>query len=151
MPTSPTALDHSPADIMRYLLVALGQGTLPTARESWPIYAYVEPANPDNVITLFDTEAGAQDDRVMSGEMSGRYAYQVRVRGTDDRVAWLKINAIREVLASFYEKNVTIGSEVYEVQCAVKIHNPIPLGKETPTSMRSICTLNAMAVIRRIG
>jgi hypothetical protein len=151
VPTSPTALNHSAADIMRYLLISLGQGTLPQAGQAWPIGAYVEPAEPDNLVTLFDTEAGAQDDRVMSGEMAARYSYQVRVRAKDDRTTWVKANNIREALAAFYGRNVTISGESYEVQCAVKIGNVIPLGKETPTSMRSICTLNAMAVIRRIS
>lgn len=151
MPVSVTNLNHSPADVMRFLLIALGLGTEPRFGTNWPVNVSNEPATPDNVITLYDTEAGAQDERVMSGEMACRYGFQVRVRAIDDPTGWQKINSIRESLALLYEKNLTIGSEVYEAQASVKIGNIIPLGRDVGSSMRSLFVLNAMAVIRRVS
>ena len=46
-------LDHSTADIVRYLLIALGHGTLPPATD-WPIYEGAEPTAPDALVTTYN-------------------------------------------------------------------------------------------------
>ena len=51
-------LIHSAADIIRYLLIAMGQGTLPTDALLWPIYQARIPETPDNCITTTTQRAG---------------------------------------------------------------------------------------------
>ena len=50
------SLAHLPEDIVRYLLIDLSVGTLPSDVDDWPIYATQEPDKPDNVITVYGTE-----------------------------------------------------------------------------------------------
>ena len=57
--TTPTDdLLHSPADILRHLLVDLGAGVLPEngTKTNWPISEGQELNAPDNAICTYDTE-----------------------------------------------------------------------------------------------
>lgn len=143
----PNTFDHSPADVLRRLLIQLGLGTAPETRplESWPIYASNEPSDPDNCITVYDT-AGTDDGRSMiDGELFGHYGIQVRVRSLDHATGWLKADAIQTALAeTVYDNAVTIGGSSYLVHSANKIGDVLALGKDVSDTKRSLFTLNAV-------
>lgn len=140
---------HSPAEVIRWLLVALGLGTDPNLALAWPIYATNEPNEPDDCITLYDT-TGTQDGRSMvDGELFQHFGFQVRVRSTDHRTGWVKAEAIRQALAkSIYQNLVSRDGSRYLVWCAAKISMVLVIGKDTPRSKRSLFTVNAVAPIR---
>lgn len=145
------ALTHSPADVVRWLLVALGLGTDPEGGDSWPVFAAGEPDSPDNCITVFDT-VGTDDGRVMvTGEAVRHPGIQVRVRAKNHATGWAKADAIRTALAqSVYLEAVAVGGNHYLLHSASKIGNVLALGKESPVSKRSIFTLNCQVSVKQL-
>ena len=144
------SLDHSPADILRYLLIDLGLGTLPSSAGVWPVYATKEPDSPDSCITVYDTE-GTRDGRTMAnGEVQQHYGAQVRVRAPTHALGHAKANAVAEALdKQVWLDTVTIGSSVYMVYAVSRRSGPFSLGEESPTSKRVIFTLNVTIAVRQ--
>lgn len=141
---------HSPADIVRVLLVNLGLGANPP-NSTWPVYSTNEPDIPDNCITVFDT-VGKGDGRSMTdGELFDHYGIQVRVRATTFSVGYQKVNAIRVAFSeSVIEEVVTISGTNYLVKSITQISQIFPLGKEVPTSRRTLFTVNALVTVKRV-
>ena len=72
---------HSPADVLRYALIDLGVGTLPTDNGDWPIQVAAQSDTPDETLTIYDT-LGIDDGRHMGdGERFEHHGIQIRVRG----------------------------------------------------------------------
>jgi hypothetical protein len=99
----PGPLLHSPADVIRHLLVAIGQGSHPTETGAgngpWPVYESKEPSRPDEVLTVQDAAGVPQGRTMFDGEVQGRDGFQVRVRAADKVAAFAKANAVAEALA----------------------------------------------------
>lgn len=143
-----SATGHSPADILRWVLVGLNLGTDPTVGGAWPIYAAGEPDQPDDCITTYDT-TGTDDGRSMiDGEVFRNPGVQVRIRSTDHSTGWVKADAIFAALGqSIRNYYIVIGSTRYLVSCVTNIGNVIALGKETSSTKRSLFTINATIVV----
>jgi hypothetical protein len=152
---------HSPADIVRWLLVELGEGSAPLTPVSraslWPVYATNEPSSPDECITVYDT-VGRGDGRLMiSGREINHYGVQVRVRSITHRTGWQKAESIRVSLSERTLEEAVSVPDVegvngglptpYIVHCLAQIGAVLPIGTET-TSKRSIFTVNALVTIR---
>lgn len=163
-------LNDSPADVIRWLLVQLGQGiiTLPSGliiasglvtdpslspMQAWPCYATDEPDSPDSVITVYDTQ-GRDDGRSMiDGERYEHHGFQIRVRAPTHRIGQLKAQQIKVVLdqavvhrtVTFNDQNGT--SRSYDVPCVSRTSDVIPLGKDTPSTKRRLFTINAVCPI----
>jgi hypothetical protein len=143
-------LTHSPADVIRRLLIALGVGTDPDALGEWPIFASGEPAVPDNCITLYDT-AGAGGGRMMvNGELVSFDGIQARVRASTHPVGWKKADEIQTAFAmDVYNETVVLESVTYRVFSISRIGDVLALGKESPTSKRSLFTVNATVAMEQ--
>lgn len=141
-------MNHSPADIVRTLLIAKGVGTDPdSANPVWPIFADREPTSPDNVITVYNTP-GRYNGRVMQGEVQGPEGIQVRIRAANSAKGWLKADEVHTMMAEGVLRDiVTIGAARYLVQAISRIGDVLPLGKESPTSQRNIFTINAVVTV----
>ena len=148
----PGTLTHSPADVMRWLLIDMGHGTDPATEPLglWPAYAGGEPATPDEVITVYDT-AGVIDGFTMTdGEAQERHGIQIRVRSATHRRGYNKSRAIAVALdQDVYQETVTIDGTAYLVWTATRTTDVLAIGKESPTSKRSIFTLNALVSMRQ--
>lgn len=152
----PQTLTHSPADVLRWLLIAKGVGSDPTIQPlgNWPIYAADEPDGigvPDNVITVYDTD-GTDEGRIMiDGEPQGHNGFQVRVRASDHKTGYAKIDEVWTVLGKeIYDDAVILDGIVYLVHSANKIGDPIPLGKEVGETKRRLFVLNAVLSLKTI-
>lgn len=144
---------HSPADITRRLLIALGIGADPELSNVWPIYCGSEPDAPDNCVTVYDTQ-GQSDGRSMNGgELFTQYGVQVRIRAsTHAGGGHAKADEIRQALAEqVYDEAVHVGSSTYLVGCYSRIGDVLALGKDAPTSKRSLYTLNALVTVRQVS
>ena len=140
-------LAHSPADIVRYLLIASELGSLPTDGISWPAYVSSEPDAPDNCITLYDTQ-GRTDGRIhFTGEVVDHPGVQVRVRSVDHKTGYVKAKSIHSVLSTKVLRTVTIASETYLVQTLTMQQAPLALGTERGISERHIFTINLIVTI----
>jgi hypothetical protein len=151
------ALSNSPAEVVRALLIALNLGTDPTPWASgsgnpWPVVATNEPATPDEVITVYDT-VGTDDGRTMTdGESLHHYGIQIRIRSSNHINGWLKSKSILKTISEiFNQHSVTINGITYVVYNFARIGQVIPLGKQTPQSLRSLFTLNCTVVIRALN
>lgn len=149
-PPEHASLDHSPADILRWALIDLGLGLEPPTNP-WPIYASSEPDVPDNCITVYDT-IGIDDGRIMfDGNLQQHQGVQVRIRSKDHAVGWTKAAVIRSNLArEVYDASIIIDSASYLLHSVNRISNVIALGKEIPTSKRSIFVINAIVSVKQL-
>lgn len=145
-------LDHSPADILRYLLIAHGIGTYPSGRSNpeWSIFVDNEPNSPDGVITVYNTIGRTLNRTQPDGQISEMHGIQVRVRSSLSDDGWAKIRTIAiELDEQTYQETVTIGSATYCVHSFSRTGQIIPFpGKdaETPTK-RSIHVFNGLLTV----
>jgi hypothetical protein len=150
----PVSFPDSPANVIRWLLVALGVGSDPTVQPlgAWPIYQSDEPSSPDSVMTVYDTQGQLDGREMIAGQTLDHFGFQVRFRGPTPIGAtdptWAQADLTRRTFAEVVKGNlVRIGGNAYTVWCVVKIGQVIPLGKENPASRRKLFTLNALASI----
>ena len=140
---------HSPADILRYALIELGVGTLPSDDDVWPICAINEPDLPDDCITVFDTLGLVDGRNMIDGSLAIHEGVQVHIRAADNLVGRAKAAAVLNALAeSIRLTNVTIGDNIYVLFAVTRIGGILPLGTEDGTS-RVIFTINAVVSLRQ--
>lgn len=141
------SLTHSPAEIIRQLLIDLGVGT---ASGSWPVKFATEPDNPDNVITVYNA-AGRSSGRVQNGgERQEHHGFQVRVRSTSESVGYVKARVIAVALdENVLLTTVTVDSSTYRIQSISRTGDVISLGKNHPTTNLNLFTINALASLRQ--
>ena len=141
-------LDHSPADIIRDLLIDLSLGTLPTNNTAWPVFRSNQPDSPDNSICVFDTENELQGRRQTDGVTIEFYGILIRVRGVDYSTGFNKAKDIAHQLdTEVLRDDVTIGSDTYRVQAVTRRGGVLSLGSELGVSRRRLFTINAVASI----
>ncbi len=144
------SLAHSPADIVRYLLIDKSLGTLPSDGGSWPIFADGEPDAPDSVITVYNMAGRLGGRTQVDGEQQEHPGIQIRIRDPDSRGGGTKARAIAIALdESIRLDNVTIGDNVYKVYAISRIGSVLSLGKEVPSSKRNLFTINAVVALRQ--
>jgi len=90
-------LAHSPAEIVRQLLVDLELGVNPPSA-GWQAYSTSEPTSPDNVITVYDTAGRSHGRDSVINDRQEHHGIQVRVRSATFRDGWLKSNIIAQAL-----------------------------------------------------
>jgi hypothetical protein len=143
------ALTHSPADVLRSLIVLLDQGEMPPSGP-WPVYVSAEPDVPDDCITVYDTE-GVDAGRDMYGEVVVRHGAQVRVRGADHRRAWAKADAVAASLdEAVFQTEVPLEDETYLVHTIRRASGPLRIGYDTPQGKRNVFTLNVLLTLRQL-
>lgn len=144
-PPSGEALSHSPADIVRYLLVNLSRGSLPEDEAAWPIYVSQEPDHPDSCITVYDTSGIIEGRAQISGEIQEHYGIQIKVRAASPTVAYAKISEVNNWIDKSVRNNlVTIESSQYLVYAITRKGGILSLGKELSSSKRNLYTVNAI-------
>lgn len=118
----------------------------------WPIYYQSEPESPDQCITVYKTEDQYDGRSMIDGEIYEHKGFMLRIRSTTDAIAGAMAELIRWNFAeNLYYAIVTIpGSPAeYTVQAITK-KSLISLGKEFPSSERSVYTYNGIAALWRI-
>ena len=140
---------HSPADIVRYLLIDAGYGTLPVDSGDWPILIGIHTDTPDRQIALFE-EVGTDDGRNMiTGTPHEHPGVQVSVRGHDYQESYAKIQAVAVYLDSVSFATVTIASTSYTVQAFTRQNNCVYLGQEKPETRRNMWVFSTTMTVLR--
>lgn len=144
-------LAHSPAHILRQLLIQLGQaGDVSDAgTATWPITVGSEAPTPDDVITSYD-QAWIEDGRSMiDGETFHHYGCQLRVRSLSRTTGFAKAVELHRALdQDVYDELVTIDGVQYLVH-SVSGTSVLALGTEGGTSRRWLFTVNCNFVADR--
>lgn len=144
-----SSLFHSPANIIRWLLIAAGQLTQPSVRGSWPCFVSAEPDQPDSCVTVYNNGTGLlQGTTNTDNEIQEHYGIQVRVRADDPDTCYTKMR----LLTIYMDQNVlvsgvTIGSHSYTVNALTRSGTIMDLGKDVSSSRRNIMTVNYTASI----
>ncbi len=148
----PQTLTYSPAQVIARLLIDLGLGSDPETAGAWPVSSSGEPAAPDNCITVYNTQGTDGGRAMVTGELLGNYGFQVRVRAKDTETGWTKADAIQTALAeSVYQETVHVGARTYLVHAVSRIGDVFEIGKEVPTSKRSVFTINATVTLEEVN
>lgn len=142
----PGALNHSPADVLRRVLIAGGYGSDPPATP-WPIRAHVEVDKPDDVITVQDTAGRISGRTNPDSERQEHHGVQVRIRAARVSEGWTKARALAVGLDQLYQESVTIGAASYRLHNVTRTTDVIPLGEE-PGTRRWLFTINALVSLR---
>ena len=145
------ALTHSPADIIRQLLIDLSLGTAPADSGSWPIYVSAVPDTPDSIVTVTDT-TGKDDGRLMNGgERQEHHGFQIAIRAVTHAAGFTKARAIAVSIDEDVDNaDVTVSSSSYVVYAISRISGVIVAGKNPPTSKRNLFTINAVVALRQV-
>lgn len=153
----PALEEYSPANILRWVLIDLGIGTDPELglADGWPVYWSSEPADPDNVLTTYDTSGVPDSPTMPDDEYDEHYGVMVRIRSTTaENPGWYKAKAVRDALVKqVYERAIVIGPRTYVVHNLSNVGSILNLGKDREPSAgsRSIFTINAMMSVTRVS
>lgn len=141
------SLAHSPARIIRQLLVDLGYAT---DSGDWIGYYTHMPDVPDSAICVYHTEGKEGGRTVSDGERQEMYGIQIRIRTLDPegiKAEQIKIGLDQDV----YRDTVVIETATYLVQAITRMGNVLPLGPENPTSRRRLFTINATVSLNQVS
>lgn len=139
-------LTHSPADVLRRLLIAIGQGVTPASgtNSNWPIFESQEPSSPDNVVTTYDVDGRDFGRTGLTGERFEHHGVQVRVRAATKPVCWRKMREICVALdEDVYQESVTIDGTNYFVHAVHRVSKPLYNGLE-PGTQRHVYTMSVI-------
>lgn len=148
--------DHSPADIIRHLLVNQDQGILPenwngVSRDEWPISCNAVLPNPDRTIATIDTEGNDEGSFQWDGDLQGQNGVQFQIRADTFQQGWRKVNLLFNFTSKgVYDVRVDIDETTYLVHSITPTSDALPIGNETPTSKRQLFTLNLLTSISKI-
>jgi hypothetical protein len=147
-------LDHSPDDIIRNLIIDLGDGTAPDDAAAWPVYCRREPDTPENVITVYQA-ANVLQGKLQTGEAVEHYGAQVRVRAKDYYTGWDKIQNIAASLDGVTPREVEVGdvagtgSATYTVYAVTRRSGPTHIRDPKQPHQLNLFTFNTIAAIRQ--
>ena len=147
------ALAHSPADIVRRLIIGLGLGEdpAPTGTADWSVYVGAEPESPDACITVFDTEGRLAGSVQHNGDVQEYHGIQVRVRAATYPTGYAKARAIAVSLDTDVERDpVTVDGASYCACSVARTSDVIALGQDKPASRRQVFVFNALANVRQL-
>lgn len=135
-------MDHSPADIIRYALVDLGAGTLPSLQQEWPIFVHLEPDTPDNCMVVYDTVGFLQGRLHPTGQFVNHYGFQVLLRTSNAKEGMIKLASVEALLNSVRRLEVSVEDAIYLVHSTTQRTPILPLGRDVDNSDRSLFTIN---------
>lgn len=146
----PATYQHTTRTIIQYLLVSLGMGTLPEDDGDWPIHSGTEPEQPDNCITIGNTQGFDYGRIMIDGERSEHPGFQVRIRCNDDEQGEAKLGEVLTKLdKEVISKLVEIDGVIYCVQY-IRRTSVVDQPLEVPSSNRVVFFINAVTHIVKV-
>lgn len=147
-------LAHSPADVVRQVLIDLGLGSDPDADPpaDWPVFAAGEPASPDEVVTVYNTSGRDGGRTAPDGERQEHHGLQVRVRSRSPARGAAKANALAVGLdQQVWNRAVAVDAARYVVRAVTRTGGLLDLGEDDPNSKRFLITFNALVALRQLS
>ena len=138
-------MDHSPAYIVRDLLVGEAMITKPSSNSTWPGYVSGFPRNSttDNIVVINNTTAKTDGRIHTDGEQQEHEGIQIIVRGDTYSTGYTKANALKtKIDTGILRSSVTIGGATYMIQSISRVGGIIEL--DEPNSTRKLFSLNAL-------
>lgn len=144
------SLTHSQAEIIRYLIIDLGYGTLPADGGSWPVYAHKMPDAPDSCIATYSTTGLKHGRAQIDGEVQEHPGVQIKTRAANGSVGRDKAHNTMIALDAVKQRQVSVGGSAYLVNGISRGGDVVPLGEE-PSSKRKLFTLNVTVSLRQLS
>lgn len=133
------SLSHSPAQILRQLLLDLELGT---GGSPWRIYYATMPDKPDKAIRVAGTAGLHQGREMIGGKVYERYGFQIMIRSQDYEEGYAKANSIAiDLDQSVGRTTVSVDDSNYRIQSISRDGTVIPLGRDE-TSRRFLFSIN---------
>jgi hypothetical protein len=143
---------HSPAEVIRQLLIDFDLGTLPSTNGEWPVYSTREPDRKDQMIVTLDQLGFTSGRSMTSGASFDHHGIQIIVRAKDHRTGYARASRIREtLLRSVIRRTVVVDEVPYVVPCINKVSEVLTLGVDAPTTGRSRFSINVTSPVHRPG
>lgn len=102
-------LTHSPADVVRRLIIDLSLGTFPTSPlGAWPVYTDGTPELPDGLIVVYDTIPKYQGRNHHTGYVYEHHGISIKIRSGIEPEAAQKANQIAQALDTVKRQTVTV-------------------------------------------
>jgi len=138
-------MNHTPAQVVRQLLINLGLGT---ATGTWPIHHSVLPPQPDDCIAVIDTEPFLFGRSHVTGQTLMIRGIQVMVRSANVVEGYRKCKDINVAFdEDVYRDEVTIEDSIYLVQAISRLTAEIPIGWDE-TSKRRLYSTNVRVSVK---
>jgi len=119
----------SPADIVTRVFHSLKLGTDPGENGQWPIFVNVEPNEPDDVITVQDTEGAMEGRLQFPGTISEKPGIQIRIRSRNPNPS--KPYQIRDAMDQTIRNNtVKVSGINYKLVSVSRQSNVISIGRD---------------------
>lgn len=146
----PGVLQHSPADVVRSLLLELELGfDYADDATSWAVFTDGEPDLPDNCITVYGTQGRDEGSEMVQGERAEHHGVQIRIRSKTHTQGYVKARDIASAMdRNSHFINLVLEDIGYLVWKVTRTTDVLPLGKDAPNSKRNLFTINAVVSVR---
>lgn len=151
-------LIHSPADIVRWLLIDLALGTDPNDAGTWPIFAAGRGDLPDNAIGIYDRSGRSDGRDGPTGRRTEHYGIEIIVRSDNHhpngyrKAQEIAVALDEDVLRSEVVADPGGATEAdYRVQAFTRDRPVLPEGRDRPTSKRARFSISGVVSVKRIG
>lgn len=140
-------LQHSQADVLAQALQGL---SLVETAGIWPVKVDHEPTDPNDVVTVYNTEGSMKGRLQPNGGQVVHHGVQVRVRSAGHLIGFRKAIAIAVAMdESIYLTHVNVGGTTYILYSVGRTSDVLSLGHDTPATKRDLFTINATVVLRQ--
>ena len=116
------------------------------------MFSPIMPSTPDACLRVKRT-TGRMDGRTQpDGIQQQHYGFQIMVRAADEDSGSLFADQLASWLdTGVYRVTVNVGENSYCLHSISRTSDVLSLGKETPTSKRSLFAINGLTVINQIS
>lgn len=144
------SLDHSPARIIRELLIDLSSGSATASLDNdWAILVNNLPDTPDSALVVNDT-TGILDGRSMiDGEVLTNHGIQLIIRDDNQQDGYAKANDIAIALDGIRRNTVIVESSTYLVHAVSRKGDVIYLGVDVPRSNLHLYSINGTVSLNK--
>lgn len=137
-------IDRSPAEATQFLFRKLN-----LVLDPWEIFVGHEPAEPEKIITIYDTSP-IKDGRTMrDGVTHQHYGLQVKVRALHYPIGYAKVAEIVNALDKVLWVRVPTNYGEFVFRSFTRASGPVCLGPDE-TNNRFLFTLNVLADIHKM-
>ncbi len=154
---STVILDHSPAYVIRCLLIQLGMATAPKDYDIWPVFVSNEPDQPDNCIVVVDTAGALHGRHHFDGEVQEGYGIQILTRSVDytgEQTLRAIVEALDQQVANTAVQimdDIGTGTTDYIVYSMNRAGGILHPGRGPNNANRDMFTVNYIATIDQTG
>lgn len=141
-------MTHTPAHIMREVLINHGEAYLPPdgVGSDWPVYVGSLPITGDRAIALYNMTGNLEGRYMSTGETVDHPQVHFSVRGRNDVQASEKLLGLMEMADTISREAVSLDGKDYTVQAVHRRTGILSFGEE-PERQRNVVAFNAIVTI----